>query len=699
MRIQGLICLLIVAAGSISLAAANPDERELLNIKPGEALPAAIVRNNTEVTAIRTRAGEPALKVEYRVADWPNVYFKPSTGVWDWSGSTGIAIDIYNPEEAAQLVSVRVDNAGADGVNNCNQSGTSVPPHSQITFRMRFNKGRDATLWGMRGLPITGPTGGGAVLDLHKITAFQVFLSRPSRPHMLELSHFRLYGISNAPEEHLQFPFVDRFGQYKWASWPGKLSTQEQLKARAAAEQRLLNGAKLPAPDLDSLGGWAKGPSLQATGWFRTEKRDGRWWLVTPQGHLFFSTGIDCIGPGEFTFVEGRNSWFEWLPGDNSPLAKFYSSVSGAHSMAEPVGGKGRAFSFYAANAASKYGPTWRKTWMDTTAARMRYWGFNTAGNWSDWEFIEQERLPFVASDTIDASAKKIEGGGGYWSKMVDAFDPDFPRIAEKSLSNATGRFHNNPLCIGYFSDNELSWEAVERGSLASPPDQPCRKEQVKMLQQKYGVDISALNHAWETHAVTWDALRVPETPNRTCKNDLDDFVHHFARRYFEVCRDAIKHHAPEQLYLGCRFATAPEPAVRACAEVADVVSFNIYQGGINKADYTGSKDLNRPIIIGEFHFGALDRGMFHEGLGPRQNQKERAEAYAAYVRSVADCPNFVGCHWFQYVDEPITGRWYDGENYNIGMVDVTDTPYPELTTAAREANNNVYRWHATSTP
>jgi hypothetical protein len=38
--------------------------------------------------------------------------------------------------------------------------------------------------------------------------------------------------------------------------------------------------------------------------------------------------------------------------------------------------------------------------------------------------------------------------------------------------------------------------------------------------------------------------------------------------------------------------------------------------------------------------------------------------------------PWFVGAHWFQYVDSPLTGRSYDGENYNVGFVSVADIPY-----------------------
>jgi agarase len=58
----------------------------------------------------------------------------------------------------------------------------------------------------------------------------------------------------------------------------------------------------------------------------------------------------------------------------------------------------------------------------------------------------------------------------------------------------------------------------------------------------------------------------------------------------------------------------------------------------------------------------------------------------------VADNPAFVGAHWFQYVDEPLTGRPYDGENYNIGFVTVTDTPYPEMVQAARQVLSEVYK-------
>ena len=99
------------------------------------------------------------------------------------------------------------------------------------------------------------------------------------------------------------------------------------------------------------------------------------------------------------------------------------------------------------------------------------------------------------------------------------------------------------------------------------------------------------------------------------------------------------------------------------------------------------------PLIIGEFHMGALDRGMFHTGLVSVDSQAARAKAYKEYVQSCLRHPSFVGCHWFQYQDEPTTGRVYDEENYQIGFVDIADTPYRETIDACREVGSGMYRY------
>ena len=58
---------------------------------------------------------------------------------------------------------------------------------------------------------------------------------------------------------------------------------------------------------------------------------------------------------------------------------------------------------------------------------------------------------------------------------------------------------------------------------------------------------------------------------------------------------------------------------------------------------------------------------------------------------SVIDNPYFVGAHWFQYIDSPITGRAFDGENYNVGFVTMADVPYQEMVNDAKELNSTLY--------
>ena len=61
--------------------------------------------------------------------------------------------------------------------------------------------------------------------------------------------------------------------------------------------------------------------------------------------------------------------------------------------------------------------------------------------------------------------------------------------------------------------------------------------------------------------------------------------------------------------------------------------------------------------------------------------------------------PLLVGVHWFQYKDQPLTGRVLDGENYQIGFVNLVDTPYPEMTAATRALAARLYPTRADSPP
>jgi hypothetical protein len=48
------------------------------------------------------------------------------------------------------------------------------------------------------------------------------------------------------------------------------------------------------------------------------------------------------------------------------------------------------------------------------------------------------------------------------------------------------------------------------------------------------------------------------------------------------------------------------------------------------------------------------------------------------------------GIHWFQWTDQMATGR-HDGENYNTGLIDITDRPYKHLIDAIKLTNERLF--------
>jgi hypothetical protein len=548
-------------------------------------------------------------------------------------------------------------------------------------------------LFGMRGYPAA--LGSAAAIDPANVTQILVFLNKPDTDHQFELRDVRASGSYSPPTASLTdatpfFPFIDTFGQYRHKGWPGKTTSLADLAVKREQEARDL--AENPGPSgWDKYGGWAAGRSLKATGFFRTQKVGNKWWLVDPDGHLFFSQGLDCVRMLDTTPIDERQEWFEAFPGPEPQFSEFLShgyALKGHYERRQP-----QCFCFAGANLARKYGADWRKSSAETIHKRLRSWGLNTIGNWSDESVWFMRRTAYT--DSIGSGrAAEIQGSEGYWGKFPDVFDPQFAEAVRRGMETRKGKSAGDPWCIGYFSDNEMSWGdevSLAVAALQSPQSQAAKQAFVVDLKAKYGA-IARLNEAWGASHASWDALlESRQAPDKEkARADLTAFYTKLAERYFQTVRHAIKSVAPTQLYLGCRFAWVNARAAAAAAKYCDVVSYNLYQRSVADFQFNGGADV--PLLIGEFHFGALDRGLFHTGLVSVADQAARAQAYKEYVQGAVRHPQFVGCHWFQYQDEPTIGRVYDEENYQIGFVDVADTPYTETIAAAREVAHNLYR-------
>jgi hypothetical protein len=669
------------------------------DIQKVEAHEARISRGPGEVAQ-----GAKAWEIEFAAAERPRVVFSAGAKAWDWRAYGALAFDLVNPGDEDVAFAFHVSDAAppVGGVRGRTAYG-KLAAHQTKSFCLLVGKS-DPQEFGMRGGP-PGPveelmTYASHRLDASRITDFEVSLYQNSAPRRLVVENIRLL-----PPTISYDGIVDAFGQFAAGEWPGKLEGAEEFARRRAKEEAEIKTAPT-LPDRDEYGGWAAGPQVAASGFFSTTKRDGKWWLVTPSGHLFLSLGIDAINTNDgFTFVDGREKLFTWLPEKTDPLSKHYGYADHVHSG--PVT-QGRTFNFYSANLERKYGADYMERWRAHALDRLRAWGFNTVANWSDPELFGLKRVPYTPTIDLSGDYAHVSSGHDYWGKMHDPFDPKFAEAVDQGLRTATAKYRDDPWCLGYFVDNEVSWGGgsddcghygLAYGALASGADQPAKKAFVRQLKDRYR-EIGKMNEAWGTEFKSWESLlsqpwEPPDTLAPHMREDFSSFLRAFARQYFRTIREALKKHDPNHLYLGCRFAWRTPEAVEASAEYCDVVSFNIYRQRVDAEEWGFTRSLNKPCIIGEFHFGARDRGMFHTGLVSLDTQEARAAMYRDYIHSVVDNPAFVGCHWFQYFDEPLVGRSYDGENYNIGFVDVTDTPYPEMVAAAKAAHAEAYRRRA----
>ena len=246
---------------------------------------------------------------------WPGVGLPAPGGSWDLSPYERVMARVKNLGTNRVTVYCRVDNAGADGIRNCVTGSLGLNAGQEGLVRVELSRGGDDTLggklFGMRGYPV-GPGGKGGSFDPARVTQLLVFVSKPIENHLFEVDEVRATGTYTPPTASVTdatsfFPFIDTFGQYRHKDWPGKVHSLAELMERRQQEAEEL--AEKPGPkDWDKYGGWADGPQLRSTGFFRTEKHNGKWWLVDPEGRLFFSHGIDCVRMLDRTPTEERES-------------------------------------------------------------------------------------------------------------------------------------------------------------------------------------------------------------------------------------------------------------------------------------------------------------------------------------------------------------------------------------------------------
>jgi hypothetical protein len=471
---------------------------------------------------------------------------------------------------------------------------------------------------------------------------------------------------------------IDPFGQSTVHEWPARTRSEEDLVARLRAQAEGAPRHKWPAT-FSPWGGLAA-RTLEPGRFFRTHHDGTRWWLLDPDGHPFWSAGLDSVAVDTAAAYEGLEPALAWMPPKEGPYAEIYGERPG----------RPRTINFLMANFIRTFGAGWRAQWNAIAMGELRRLGFNTVANWSDWKVASAAHIPYV---------RPLEFGRRdapfVFRDLPDVFDPRFEADAAR-FGEQLAETRDDPAFIGYFLMNEPTWgfaaQTPAAGMLFNVPRCASRSALGDALAKKYGTD-RALSDAWgieTTLASVQDGeWRHPLTS--PAESDLADFSGVMAERFFKTLSDSCRRVDPNHLNLGIRYHTAPPAWALAGMRSFDVFSMNCYEAKVRAADMERAAALLKmPVLVGEWHFGALDVGLPGSGIGHVRTQADRGRAYRVYLEDAAAKPWCVGVHYFILYDQSALGR-FDGECYNIGFLDVCNRPYDPLCNAARASHERMY--------
>jgi uncharacterized protein (TIGR03437 family) len=489
---------------------------------------------------------------------------------------------------------------------------------------------------------------------------------------------------------HQYDPFIDGYGQVTYGTWPGKVMTDSDLQAAITEEQTwLANNGPLGGMDIyggSTLAGWTS----QATGYYQTTSHNNRWWLISPLGNPLFYIGLDGLQGNADTPVTGRESMFD-LPPQTSDFSPAYAqNVWGDAQNTTYV-------SYIIANLIRKYGSNWRNSRSAMASQRISSWGFAGSGKWTS------SGTGVAVNPVLIQSAVPNVVPGGH----PDAWDANILKQLTATLTSQIGSDATNPNIIGWSVGNEkdeIVGPQEVQAILSLGASVPAKKSLVdQALAGIYSGSLSMLAAAWKiTAATVADVYAAKPTPPT---QDIETLRQFYEGTYYSILYKAVKTIDPHHLYLGSWTQPRSHPTDwPIMAANCDVVGMDFYSPTfLDPAVQALIQSTKKPVLIGEYSFPS-DYGGMRGFSGSYQGEitlsdSQSGDMYAQWLQSSSANPYVVGVEWFEYLDEPVSGRGNNdgesnispslvlGENTAFGLVDGTDRPKYDLVNKVRAAN------------
>ena len=177
---------------------------------------------------------------------------------------------------------------------------------------------------------------------------------------------------------------------------------------------------------------------MNAKGFFTIGKRNGRWWLVTPEGKRFFSIGINHIDSATLRYTENAYIWRD------------------------------------------KYGNSMQK-WLKQVREDLRNWGFNTVG-WVQ-EVVTREvmnhrhsrNFTYEEYQWLDMPYCHMLPFVDFHQWEAETINPDFYSKGFKEWCDYVARAHcgrlaDDPKLIGYFYCDCPTWVHIRKDNKWKEP-------------------------------------------------------------------------------------------------------------------------------------------------------------------------------------------------------------------------------------
>ena len=397
------------------------------------------------------------------------------------------------------------------------------------------------------------------------------------------------------------------------------------------------------------------------TGFFHTEKTDGKWWLITPEGNGFLISGCNHINHNYVQQGYNREHWGDMA----TSREKFYNYV----------------------------------------VEDMKTWNMSTIGYGDDFEnpvmpYVKPCRFPTV----------------NCWNSVArfpDVFSENFARECDEIASKNCESRKDDPFLIGYLFCDVPEWPIPGKVSKRRPfnwiddlkrrgTDSAGKKAYVQLMQYRYS-GIQDFNAVYGTGFSQFSDLlgdqdfffRFSINPEKA-KEDDEAFTDLLIRKYYEVVTGAMRRYDQNHMLLGeiCEGNRGVQPTVLSIAsQYVSILSIQYY--GVFKDQYAHLKEWNGqtglPILIADSCFGVPTEKMPRPCGVKVDNEKDRAFHFEQYATQAFSQSFIVGWLWCGYID-----GWKEKEDrrQHTGLKNIYGKPYEPIIGAMQKVYGSVIDIH-----